>query len=120
MAFDVLLRDRIHAALADVSGVTGKPLFGGYGVFRRGVMFAGVFRTSLIVKLRDGTDDALREPHTAGFQPPGGTKPMTGWVTVDAAGLATDAELREWLDRALAVIPKTAKKKPAARKKPKR
>jgi TfoX/Sxy family transcriptional regulator of competence genes len=119
MAFDTALRDRIHDALADQAGITGKPLFGGYGVFRRGVMFAGVWRTSLIVKLRDGTDDALREPHTSGFQPPGGTKPMTGWVVVDPPGIATDAELREWLDRALAVIPKKAKK-PAVKKKPRR
>lgn len=120
MAFDTALRDRIHDTLADVPGITGKPLFGGYGVFRQGVMFAGVWRTSLIVKLRDGTDDALRESHTTGFDPMGAGKPMTGWVAVDPAGIATDAELRGWLDRALAVIPKKAKKKPAVKKKPKR
>ena len=33
--------DRVLALVPDA---TGKPLFGGYGVFRRGVMFAGVFR----------------------------------------------------------------------------
>ena len=80
-------------------------------------MFAGVYRTSLLAKLRDGADDALREPHTSGFQPPGGTKPMTGWITVDPTGLATGEELRGWLDRAIAVIPKTAQKKPPRKKK---
>ena len=117
MAFDTALRDRILATLADVTDITGKPLFGGYGVFRKGVMFAGVFRTSLLAKLRDDVDDALREPHTGGFQPPGGTKPMTGWVLVDPAGFATGEELRDWLDRAMAAIPKKAEKKPPRKKK---
>ena len=117
MAFDTALRDRILAALADVTDITGKPLFGGYGVFRNGVMFAGVFRTSLIAKLRDGVEDALREPHTGGFQPPGGAKPMTGWILVDPAGIATDEALRDWLDRAIAAIPMKAEKKPPRKKK---
>ncbi len=112
MAFDTALRDRILAALADVTDITGKPLFGGYGVFRTGVMFAGVIRTSLIAKLRDGADDALREPHTAEFDPMGKGKSMTGWITVDPAGIATDEALQDWLDRAIAAIPKKAEKKP--------
>ena len=117
MAFDTALRDRILVAVADVTDITGKPLFGGYGVFRKGVMFAGVFRTSLIAKLRDGAADALLEPHTAEFDPMGKGKSMTGWITVDPAGVSSDDELREWLDRAMAAIPKEAKMKPPHKKK---
>jgi TfoX/Sxy family transcriptional regulator of competence genes len=115
MAYDKTLADRIHAALAGVSGVDGKPLFGGYGLFRNGVMFAGAWRAALLVKLYAGTADALLEPHTSGFDPMNTGKPMTGWVVVDAAGVGTGAELKDWLDRALAAIPKGAKKKPKSR-----
>lgn len=117
MPYDHALAERIHDALAGVSGVTGKPMFGGYGVFRSGVMFAGVYRTGLMVKLGPATADALLEPHTSGFDPMDTGKPMTGWVVVAAAGIATDAELKDWLARALAAIPKGARKKPTRRKK---
>ena len=118
MAFDRDLADRIHAVLSDVPDLTGKPLFGGYGVFRRGVMFAGVFRAQLMVKLREGAADAMLEPHTSGFDPMGKGTPMTGWVMVDAVATGTDEELRDWLDRALAAIPPGAtKSKPKKRKK---
>jgi TfoX/Sxy family transcriptional regulator of competence genes len=112
MAYDKDLAERVHDALAGMTGITGKPLFGGYGLFRNGVMFAGVFKTSLMVKLYAGMADALLEPHTSGFDPMDTGKPMTGWVVVAAAGIATDEELKEWLDRALAAIPPGAKKKP--------
>ena len=113
MAFDTALLDRIHDVLADVTGVTGKPMFGGYGVFRDGTMFAGVFRVALMVKLGDQAADALLEPHTAGFDPMGSGKPMTAWITVEPIALEHYDQLRAWLDRALAVVPK---KKPAKRK----
>jgi TfoX/Sxy family transcriptional regulator of competence genes len=117
MAYDQELADRIHTALTGVSGVAGKRLFGGYGVFRNGVMFAGAFKSMLMVKLYDGMADALLEPHTSGFDPMNTGKPMTGWVVIDAVGIESDEELKGWLDRALAAIPKGAKKKPAKRRK---
>ncbi len=117
MAYDRELADRIHAALEGVPSVTGKPLFGAYGLFRRGVMFAGAFRSSLMVKLYDGMADALLEPHTSGFDPMDTGKPMTGWVVVDAPGIATDEQLKDWLDRAVAAIPANAKKKPPKKRK---
>jgi TfoX/Sxy family transcriptional regulator of competence genes len=111
MAYDRDLVDRVNAALDGVPDLSGKPLFGGYGLFRRGVMFAGVWRSSLMVKLWAGAADALLEPHTSGFDPMNTGKPMTNWVVVDAAGIATDEELKEWLDRALAAIPATANRR---------
>jgi TfoX/Sxy family transcriptional regulator of competence genes len=111
VAYDKQLADRVHAMLDGVSGVTAKPLFGGYGLFRDGVMFAGVWRAAVMVKLRDGTADALLEPHTSGFDPMNTGKPMTGWVVVDSPGIATDEQLKDWLDRALAAIPVTANRR---------
>ena len=111
MAYDKHLVDRVRAALGRLTGLDGKSLFGGYGLFRHGVMFAGVFRSSLMVKLYAGMADALLEPHTSGFDPMNTGKPMTGWVVVDPPGIATDEELKEWLDRALAAIPATANRR---------
>lgn len=117
MAYDRDLADRIHAALEGVSGVTGKPLFGGYGLFRRGVMFAGVWRMSLMVKLHAAADDALLEPHTSVFDPMNSGRGMTGWVAVAPPAIATDDQLKDWLDRAVAAIPVGVKKKPPKKRK---
>jgi TfoX/Sxy family transcriptional regulator of competence genes len=111
MAYDRDLVDRVNAALDGVPDLSGKPLFGGYGLFRRGVMFAGVWRSALMVKLWAGAADALLEPHTSGFDPMNTGKPMTNWVVVDPPGLTTDEELKGWLDRALAAIPATANRR---------
>jgi TfoX/Sxy family transcriptional regulator of competence genes len=111
MAYDKPLADRVHALLDGLSGLDGKPLFGGYGLFRHRVMFAGVWRSALMVKLYDGVSDALLEPHTSGFDPMNTGKPMTGWVVVDPPGIATDEQLKGWLDRALAAIPKGASRR---------
>ena len=116
MAYDHELADRIHSALSGVSGIDGKPLFGGYGLFRNGVMFAGAFKSMLMVKLYDGMADALLEPHTSGFDPMNTGKAMTGWVVIDAVGISADEELKGWLDRALAAIPKGTRKKVTKRK----
>ena len=117
MAFDKTLSERILTVLTAVKGITGKPLFGGYGVFKDGTMFAGVYKTSLIVKLREGACDALLESDTEPFNPMGEGKPMTSWIQVAAPSVDTDEKLRTWLDRALAVIPPKTVAKP---KKPKR
>lgn len=117
MAYDKQLAERVRDQLSGLSGLDGKPLFGGYGLFRNGVMFAGVFRSMLMVKLYDGVADAMLEPHMSGFDPLNTGKPMTGWVVVDSPGIATDEQLKDWLERALAAIPKGAKKKPTKRKK---
>ena len=112
MAFDKTLSERILTVLNAVKGITGKPLFGGYGVFKDGTMFAGVYRTSLIVKLHEGASDALLEPNTEPFNPMGEGKAMTGWITVAVEGVDTDERLRAWLDRALAVVQAKKPKKP--------
>ena len=115
MPYDQTLRDRIHEVLADVTGITGKPMFGGYGVFRNARMFAGIFRASLMVKLGASATEALLEPHTAWFDPMGKGKSMTGWITIEPPGIATDEQLRGWLDRALAAMAEI-KIKPRKRK----
>lgn len=111
MAFDRPVADRVHSALAGTPGVTGKPLFGGYGVFRNSVMFAGVWRSSLLVKLYAGAADALLEPHTTGFDPMNTGRPMSGWVVVAPPGFAAEEQLADWLTRAVDAIPRAAKRK---------
>ena len=111
MAFDRSVADRVHAALAATSGVTGKPLFGGYGAFRHGVMFAGVWRSSLLVKLYAAAADALLEPHTGGFDPMNTGRPMSGWVVVAPPGFAAEEQLTDWLTRAVDAMPRGARRK---------
>ena len=58
-----------------------------------------VHRDALIVRLGpEVAAGALTEPYTRVFDLTG--RPMKAWVLVEAKGLATDAQLGKWLDRA--------------------
>ncbi|MBI2807836.1 MAG: TfoX/Sxy family protein [Planctomycetes bacterium] len=109
MTFDEYLAERIRAALVRKKGVVEKKMFGGVGFLLHGNMLVGVWKTSLIVRLGpEQTDDALLEPHVRVFDITG--KPMKGWAMVDAPGLADDAALKDWIQRAWKFVSKLPKK----------
>lgn len=82
-------------------GTRQKNVFGGRGFLFGKSTFAIAWDDSLIVKTSASEYSMLlREP---GVQPfaPGGEKPMSTWLVVDAEAIADDPELTEWLRRAL-------------------
>ena len=96
MAFDTKLADRIRATLGKRKGLTEKKMFGGIGFMLGGNMACGVHGEQMIVRLDPAeTDDALARPHTRRFDLTG--RPMKGWILVDPAGLAKDADLGRWV-----------------------
>ena len=101
MAYNKELSLRIWNCLADVSGVTEKMMFGGVGFLVNGNMACGVHGENLIVRLSpaDG-DKALKRPHTRPFDLSG--KPMRGWVYVEPAGIASEADLQDWVNQGIA------------------
>jgi TfoX/Sxy family transcriptional regulator of competence genes len=106
MAYDAELAGRARAMLEDVAGeghdVVEKRLFGGVGYLVAGNMAVGVQKESLLVRL--GADDApqaVTEPGARPFEM-GGRGPSKGWLLVDAPGIATDADLRRWVERGTA------------------
>lgn len=96
MAFDAQLADRIRDCLADRGDVREIKMFGGLCVMVGGHMTCGAFGDSLMLRLDDADAGvALAEPHTRQMA-------RTGLVLVDPPGIETDAQLRDWIERALA------------------
>jgi TfoX/Sxy family transcriptional regulator of competence genes len=99
MPFDEQLATRIRAHLGKRSGLSEKKMFGGIAFLMKGNMCCGVHRDALMVRLDPAdTDRVLAESHTRVFALTG--RPMKGWILVDPKGLATDAQLGKWVDRA--------------------
>ena len=100
MAYDENLAGRIRAHLRKRTGVAERKMFGGIIFMLHGNMCCGVHRDALIVRLGpEQASEALAEPHTRVFDLTG--RPMKAWVLVEAEGLAKDAQLGKWLDRAV-------------------
>jgi len=103
MAYDEALAERIHAYLDARDGFTHRKMFGGVGFLLDGNMCVGVWKDELILRLAaEDADAALAEPNVRVFDITG--RPMTGWVLVGPAGMASDAALRAWIDRAVAYV----------------
>jgi len=99
MAFDSALAERIRKRLGKRAGLTEKKMFGGLAFLMRGNMCCGVHGSELIVRLDPAESDrALKQPHTRLFDISG--RPMKGWMLVGPGGVATDADLGRWVERA--------------------
>jgi hypothetical protein len=103
VAFDESLAARVRDALTRTRGATEKTMFGGRCFLLHGNLLVGVWGDGLIVRLGPGgAEDALREPHVRAFDVTG--RPMRNWVVVDPDGVDGDAQLRAWIDRAVAFV----------------
>lgn len=97
MAFDEALAARVRTVLTG-SEVVEKRMFGGVAFLVNGNMSCGVHDTELIVRLPpEESEAAVREAHVRVFDLTG--RPMKGWVLVAPAGVATDDDLRRWVDK---------------------
>jgi TfoX/Sxy family transcriptional regulator of competence genes len=86
-----------------------KKMIGGVGFLLNGNMLVGVWKNSLIVRLGpDNYEDALLEPHVREFDITG--KPMKGWVMVEPEGVEDEAQVKEWIQRALKFVGKLPQK----------
>jgi len=78
-------------------------MFGGLCFTIHGHMACGVTGDRLMVRVGpDGYADALAQPHAREMDFTG--RSLTGMVYVDAAGLASDAALKAWVDRGVAFV----------------
>jgi TfoX/Sxy family transcriptional regulator of competence genes len=103
VAYDEDLAARIRQHLAGTDGLREQKMFGGIAFMTRGHMTVGVSADTLMVRLGpDLGDAALDEPHTQPMTFTG--KPMKSMVIVEPAGVAADADLHAWIDRARAFV----------------
>ena len=103
VAYDEALAARIRAALAGAPEVQEKRMFGGLAFLVEGSMVAAANgHGGLMVRCDpDRTEELLREPGTS--RPAMGTRTIhRGWVVIESDRLQEDADLRRWLDQAIA------------------
>lgn len=98
MAYDEILAERIRTILHRRKGITERKMFGGLCVLVGGNMACGVVKDELMVRVGpDRYDEALGLPHA---RPMDFTKrPMRGMVYVGTQGIATDEDLKAWVER---------------------
>ncbi len=108
---------RFRRMMPDDPRVEVKPMFGNLGAFVNGNMFAGLFGSSIGVKLDDaGREELLAVPGSGPFGPE--ERPMGGYVALPAAW--DDGETAAaWTRRALEHVAALPPKKPKAAKKAK-
>lgn len=100
MAYDEHLAGRIRKALGRAPGITEKKMFGGVAFLRHGLMFVGVSGNTLMARVgKQHYEESLAREHARVMDFTG--RAMAGYVFVDEPGIATDQELRFWLDRCL-------------------
>jgi hypothetical protein len=103
MAYDPGLAERIRELLRDRHDVVEKKMFGGIAFMLQGHMAVGIAGDALMARVGpDRHADALRSPHVRPMDFTG--RPMKGYVFVDPAGLADDAELQRWIDACAAFV----------------
>lgn len=104
MGVNEQLAERARKAAEAQSAATGlelreKRMFGGLAFMLNDKMFVGVIGDELMVRVGPGAyDESLARPHTREMDFTG--KPMRGYVFVEAAGCARQADVTRWVNRA--------------------
>lgn len=98
MAYDEELAARIRDVLRHDPGVTEKRMFGGLAFLIDGHMAVGASsQGGLMLRIDPAAAERLVDPpHARPFEMRG--RPMRGWLRIDADVLATDDDLRRWVD----------------------
>lgn len=104
MPADKKFVDNVVELVAPLGVVTSKPMFGGYGIFHDGDMFALISGTGLFFKADASNLAAYQQAGSKQY------KPMP-YYQVPAEILADTAKLLEWAKAAAAVAHASAKKK---------
>jgi TfoX/Sxy family transcriptional regulator of competence genes len=103
VAHDPELAARIRAILAARRDVEEKRMVGGMSFVVGGHLCVGVSGDSLLVRVGQADyERVLAEPHVRPLEL-GGKHPI-GYVLVKPAGCRSDADLRRWVGRGLAVV----------------
>lgn len=100
MAYDESLAERVRLLFDAREGVEEKKMFGGLAFLLNGNMCCGIVGDELMVRVGpDQYDQALKRPHARPMDFTG--RPMRGMVYVDADGLASEADIKSWVEAGL-------------------
>lgn len=99
VAYDVELAARVRDLLTDrddLAGWTERRMFGGLAFLHEDHLAVAVSGSGGLMVRHDPADGLLERDGVGPVEMRG--SPMTGWLVVDPAGLADDAELGRWVD----------------------
>jgi DNA transformation protein and related proteins len=104
MSKDTSFHDYIvYDLMGDFSGITSKAMFGGYGIYKDGVIFAIIAESELYMKGRKETEHFFQSRGSHQFtysKNDGKTYAMNYWFVPEEVYEDKDA-LEEWVDAAL-------------------
>ncbi|UVJ38976.1 TfoX/Sxy family protein [Arthrobacter sp. CJ23] len=107
-------KEQFKSLLAGLPGIDIKPMFGNLGAFVNGNMFAGLFGSTIGLRLSDEDREALTSSsETLPFGPAG--RPMAGYVGLPVQD--PGAKIEPWVARALEHVATLPPKAPKAPKK---
>lgn len=119
MAYDEGLAQRIRDHFQGRTDVVEKKMFGGLCFMVHDHMCCGLLGSDLMARVGpDAYDAHLASPHAKPMEFTG--RPMKGILTVDAEGLAEEADLVAWIDRCLDFVDTLPPKPPKAAKAPRK
>ena len=104
MAADKEFLDHVMDLLAPLDGISNRAMFGGFGIFHEGDMFALITNSGLHFKVNETNLAAYQEAGSKQF------KPMP-YYEVPADVLEDTMKLLEWANISIAIGHATAKKK---------
>lgn len=104
MAADSAFRDRVLEMLAPLEAINSRSMFGGYGIFAEGDMFALISGSALFLKV----DDANRALYEEAGSKQYGSMP---YYRVPAEALEDQAKLLDWARPSIAIAHAAPKKK---------
>jgi hypothetical protein len=112
-------KERFRSVVPDNPEVVVKPMFGNLGAFVNGNMFAGLFGSTIGVKLSDADRQVLESTErTVPFGP--AERPMGGYTGLpevwNAEGEGDDARARAWAEKAFEYVAGLPPKAPKPRK----
>lgn len=106
-----ILAERVRDVLKD-RPISTKRMFGGITFLLNGNMLCCASKNGLMIRVGAAAEEAaLTKPHAARCL--GAGRPMAGFILVGPSGITRDADLNDWVHRALAYVellpPKKAK-----------
>jgi len=103
----------VHDVLIDVPGITSRAMFGGYGIYQNGLIFAIIVGEKLYFKVDDANknDYASRGMEPFRYTMPNGKPYEMSYWEVPEEIMENREEMHEWVARAVAANKKVKRTK---------
>jgi DNA transformation protein len=111
-----LFHDKIMDILSPYGSITSRAMFGGYGIYMQGVMFAAIIENALYFRINETTRSDFERYKSPSFVYMGRGKPVEmPYKVLPDEILENSAELKAWIQKAYSASLNAKKKKSSKR-----